>query len=166
VTDPTTPIAADAPERGSAAIGASGAAAHAAAAADAAAVSGAASRVGLTAATVVALVVLGAVLGVIGAVLVPWHPRVAGVAVPIAWGAAVLNFTAARLAQAAFRGPWAPALPFAGWLAVIAPMWLWTPGGDQFFGYDDVSVVYVAVAVLATAATVGTAATPASRIGR
>jgi hypothetical protein len=45
-------------------------------------------------------------------------------------------------------------------------MWLWTPGGDQFFGYDDVSVVYLAIAVFATAATVGTAATPASRIGR
>jgi hypothetical protein len=156
IDPPTTPIAADARDPGAAAIGAFGSSGSTVGS----------GRRGLAAATVVALVALGAVLGFAGALLVPLHPRVAGVGLPVAWGTAVLNFTAARLAQAAFRGAWAPAIPFAGWLAVVLPMWLWTPGGDQFFGYDNVSVVYLAIAVFATAATVGTAATPASRIGR
>jgi len=38
--------------------------------------------------------------------------------------------------------------------------------GDKFFAYDDTSLLYVVLGVLAFAATIGTAATPAGKTGR
>ncbi|MCU1676294.1 MAG: hypothetical protein JWM93_1052, partial [Frankiales bacterium] len=115
--------------------------------------------------TAAALVVLGLVLAALGVVLMPVRPRVLGFGLPIAWAAACINFTAARLAQAAFARWWAPLLPFAGWALVVLPMSVFRPGGDRIFAFDDASLLYVVVGVLATAATVGTAAIPPAPAG-
>ena len=112
------------------------------------------------------LMLLGVVLAFVGVLLVPYRPRLFGTAVPLAWVAALVNFTAGRLAQGALERWWAPAVPFAGWALVVAPMSLFTPGGDKIFLYDDTSLLYVALGVLAFAGTVGTAATPARQSSR
>ncbi len=115
---------------------------------------------------VVILALLGALLGVLGALVIPVRPHVGGVEMPVAWAAAVVNFTAGRLAQGAMQRWWAPFLPFAGWVGVVGPMSLLTPGGDRIFAYDDTSLGYVLLGVLAFAATIGTAATPRGATGR
>ena len=109
---------------------------------------------------------LGIVLGVLGMLVVPLRWRLLGVAVPVAWAAALINFTAGRLAQGSMERWWAPAIPFGGWALVVASMSFFTPGGDKIFAYDDVSTIYVALGMLGSAATVGTAATPARHSGR
>jgi hypothetical protein len=139
VTDPVPAIAVDAPARASAAF---------------------------VVWCVVILVALGVVLGVLGAIVVPIKLRLLGAALPLAWAAALVNFTAGRLAQGALERWWAPALPFLGWAGVVGPMSFARPGGDKLFAYDDTSLVYVVIGVLAFMATIGTAATPAAPTGR
>ena len=112
------------------------------------------------------LALLGVVLAFVGVLLVPYRPRLFGTTVPLAWVAALVNFTAGRLAQGALERWWAPVVPFLGWALVVAPMSLLTPGGDKIFVYDDTSLLYVVLGVLAFAGTVGTAATPARQSSR
>ena len=121
---------------------------------------------GLWVTALVVLLLLGVVLAFVGVLLVPYRPRLFGTAVPIAWVAALVNFTAGRLAQGALERWWAPFVPFLGWALVVAPMSLVTPGGDKIFVYDDTSLLYVVLGVLAFAGTVGTAATPARQSSR
>jgi hypothetical protein len=112
------------------------------------------------------LFLLGLVLATLGVLLVPLRLHILGRALPVAWVAALVNFTAGRLAQGALERWWAPAVPFLGWALVVGPMTLFTPGGDKIFAYDDPSLLYVALGVLAFMGTVGTAATPARQTSR
>ncbi|MDQ1682925.1 MAG: hypothetical protein QOH99_1466 [Frankiaceae bacterium] len=117
-------------------------------------------------AAVLVLFLLGIVLATLGVLLVPLRLHILGRALPVAWVAALVNFTAGRLAQGALERWWAPAVPFLGWALVVGPMTVFTPGGDKIFAYDDPSLLYVALGVLAFMGTVGTAATPARQTSR
>lgn len=122
----------------------------------------------VTPATYLVLVGLGAVLGCIGAFLVPLHLGRHVVPLSVAL-AGVGNFAAGRYGAAATASRGGAAMPALGWLGVVSVLGSARPEGDVVVTGDAVGLAFLAVGALAALAAVGWApgrASPGRPTGR